>query len=435
MPIPRLILAALLCFLTAGCLKPPPPAGITRLQFYFLGWPPDSTVIRQTIAAFEKENPGLKVDLTLINPTNYSERMQTLMVGGVVPDLMSVDLNNYYEWADRGILADVTDIMEQAQREQQMTFMPIVPDQLLYHGRYYTVPYNMCGVILQMNLDIFRRGGVAIPPPEGITWDWVAQVAPKLARSSGNPQAPGQFFFSMPDMTSLLLTFGAKIFDDDRNPHQVLVRSPEAEEMCRYVRRLIATKAVISRAETTNGSNLSFETLFLRGQNAARIHGGWARPGMYGIPAGFDWDVAPFPAGPHGQRVTANGAYILGIDARSKNIEASKKFLRFYLTPRCIEILDNPGDFMPLFREMRHWPGIAVPADPRHRQYYFDTMESGMCRLPVRGPGVAELRRVIDSRLDQVSSEPDVPIPVILKTLEDEIYRWLEREKEDGFYR
>lgn len=431
----RPIFAALLCFLLGGCLKPPPPAGITRLQFYFYGWPPDSIVIRETIKAFERENPDIKVDLTLINPGSYSERMQTLMVGGVVPDVMSLDINSYYEWADRGLLLDVTDIMEQAQREQKMTFMPIVPDQLLYHGRYYTVPYNMCGVILQMNLDIFRRGGIAIPPPEGITWDWVARVAPKLARSSGNPDAPAQFFCSMPDMTSLLFSFGARIFDDDQNPRKVLVRSPEAEEMCRYVRRLVATKAVISRAETTTGSNLNFETLFSRGQNAARIHGMWDHPGMYGIPAGFDWDVAPFPAGPGGRRVTANGAYMLGICPRSKNIEAARKFLRFYLTPRCIEILDRSGAFMPLFREMRNWPGIVPPADPRHRQYYFDTMERGMCCFPVHGPGVAELRRIIDGRLGQVSGEPDVPIPVILQTLEGEIYRWLDREKEDGFYR
>jgi multiple sugar transport system substrate-binding protein len=239
----------------------------------------------------------------------------------------------------------------------------------------------------------------------------------------------------MPDMTSLLFTFGGKIFDDDQNPTKVLVRSPEAEEMCRFVRRFVATKAVISRAETTTASNVGFVTLFLRGLNAARIHGLWTRPGQYGTPAGFDWDVAPFPAGPHGRRVTANGAYMLGISPHSNNVAAARRFLRFYLTPRGIEINDRTGDFMPLFREMRNWPGIVPPPDPRHRQYYFDTMEKGMCCFPVHGPGVAELRGIIDSRLDQVSAEPDTPIPVILQTLEDEIYRWLAREKEDGFYR
>lgn len=434
LPLARTLLLALFCALAGGCLKPPPPPGVTRLQFFLMGWPPDSWLEKDMIAEFERENPGIKVDLTLVNPNSYSERMQTLIVGGIVPDVMFVDINNYYEWADRGMLVDTTDIMEAAAREQRMTYMPIVPEELLYHGRYFAVPYDMCGVILQINRDIFRKGGVDIPPAAGVTWDWVYRVAPKLSRRSGNPGAPGEFFCSMPDMASLLFTFGGEVFDDDRNPHKVLVRSPQVEEMCRYVRKLVATRAVLSRSEATTGSNMSMQTLYIRGQDAARIHGLWAKPGQYGVPVGFDWDVLPFPSGPGGRRVTANGAYLLGISSRSRQIDAARKFLRFYLSPRGIAIHTGTGAFSPVFRELLARPPGAPPPDPVHLRYYNDTMESGMCRLPVRGPGVAELRRIIDGRLDQVSSEPDVPIPVILKTLEGEIYRWLEREKEDGFY-
>ena len=77
----------------------------------------------------------------------------------------------------------------------------------------------------------------------------------------------------------------------------------------------------------------------------------------------------------------------------------------------------------------------AAPGYPRSVQYFFDTLEAGRSRLPVNGPGLGELRRIIDSRLGQLTAEPDVPIPVILQTLEDEIYRWLAREKQKGFYR
>jgi len=366
---------------------------------------------------------------------DYSQHMQTLIIGGVVPDVMSVDIANYFEWADRGMLMDVTDIMEGAAREQKMTFMPIVPDELLNHGRYYVVPYNMCGVIVELNLDIFKQAGIAIPPPAGLTWDWVAQVAPRLARRSGHPDSRAEFFFSMPDMTSMLFSFGAKIFDDPVNPHRVLVNSPEAAEMCRFVRQLVATKAVISRAETLNPSNIAVESMFMRGQAAAWIMGLFIHPGMNGVPAGFNWDVAPFPAGPGGRRVTANGAYALGISPHTPHAAAARRFLRFFLSPEGIAILDQPGAAMPLFRELLTAPGIMPqPPDPPHRQYFVDTMESGMCAFPVHGPGVAELRHIIDSRLGQVSADPDVPIPVILKTLEDEIYRWLAREKQDGFY-
>jgi len=417
-----------------GCLKPPPPPGVTPLDFYLMSWgTDDKTRSLEMIAAFEEENPDIKVNLVTINPTAYNERMQTLMVGGVVPDVMSTDPNVYYEWADRGLLADVTDIMDGAAREQKMHFMPIVSDELDYHGRYYAVPFNMCGVILQLNLDLFRQGGVPIPPVKDITWDWILRVAPKLSRRAGNPNAPSEWFFTMPDMTSLLFTFGGRVFDDPHNPRKVLVDSPEAAEMCRYVRALSATKAVLSRAQMVNSSNTAVEQLFGRRQAPARIHGLWDRPGLYGIPIGFDFDVRPFPAGPTGLRITANGAFMLGIPPKARHAEAARRFLRFYLSPRGIRINCRTGEYLPLFREMLS--SIKMPPDvPPSWRYYIGTMEEGACVFPVNGPGVAELRRIIDGRLGQLTAEPDVPIPVVLKTLEDEIYRWLDDQKRNGFY-
>ena len=44
------------------------------------------------------------------------------------------------------------------------------------------------------------------------------------------------------------------------------------------------------------------------------------------------------------------------------------------------------------------------------------------------------LRHILDSRLSQVASDPDQPIPVILATLQDEVERWLQRQKAKGFY-
>ena len=432
----RGVCAALLVLLLGGCLKPPPPPGIIPVQFYLSSWGTDDKVrVASVLAEFERENPDIKVDLICITPTSYNERMQTLMVGGVVPDVMTVDPNVYYEWADRGLLEDVTGLMDGAAREQKMHFMPIVSDELSYRGRYYAVPYMMCGVILQLNLDLFRKGGVPIPPAKDITWDWIAQTAPKLSRRAGTKTAPSEFFFTMPDMTSLLFTFGAKIFDDPANPHKVLVDSQEAAAMCGFVRGLGATKAVISRAEMMTTSNTTVEQMFARGQAPARIHGLWDRPGLYGIPAGFNWDVRPFPAGPHGERITANGAYMLGIPPNAGHPEAARRLLRFFLSPRGINIICRTWEYIPVFREMLDHPGPLPPDVPPSWRYYVDTMESGACRFPVNGPGVAQLRRIIDSRLEQVSAEPDVPIPVILKTLEDEIYRWLDDEKQNGFYR
>ncbi len=430
----RFLSVAMLCALGAGCTRSPDP-GVTVLQFYLWGGGPVADLEQRAIARFESENPGIRVELTPVSGA-YNEKMQTLIVGGVMPDIMTVDVNAYYEWADRGLLMDVTDLMAAAQREQHLTFMPIVPQDLLYNGRYYVVPYGVSGVIPQVNLELLARGHVTIPPPAGVTWAWVEQWAPRLSRLSGHPEAPAEFFGAMPDMTSMLFTFGGRVFDDSRHPAKVLVNSPEAEEMCRYVRRVVGARGLLSRAETTKASDEGTPYgMFSTGQAVMYIMGIWGHPGSQ-EPATFAWDVIPFPAGPRGDRVTAAGAQLLAISARTKHAEAARRFLRFYLSRENIMLHVRTGNYMPVYREMMDDPAVrAAPGYPRSVQYFFDTLEAGRSRLPVNGPGLGELRRIIDSRLGQLTAEPDVPIPVILQTLEDEIYRWLAREKQKGFYR
>jgi multiple sugar transport system substrate-binding protein len=302
------------------------------------------------------------------------------------------------------------------------------------------VPYSLCGVILQLDLDVFQAAGIALPPPEKITWDWIADVGPRMSRLAGNPKGVVDYFCVMPDMASMLLTFGGRIFDDPRNPRRVLVNSPEAEAMCLFVRRAVGTKAFLPRIESLKpGGDTSDAHLFGMGRTAARISGVWERLGRneHGESAKipFDWDVRPFPAGPHGLRVTADGGFMLGISAHTKYPEAARRFARFYLTARSIRIRCASGSFLPVYREMTAQPGVMPPDNPRSKQYYSQTMEEGMSALPVYGPGLMELRRIIDDRLAQLSSEPNLPIPTILETLQGEIERWLKREKTKGFYR
>lgn len=429
----RAFLLIICCFVCASCVRQP-PEGVIRLHFYLWGEGVIADTERLIIADFERENPDIKIELTTVIGS-YNEKMQALIVGGIVPDVMSVDINAYYEWADRGLLLDVTDLLAQAEREEGMTLMPVFREQLPYRGRSYAVPYGLSGVIPQINLDVFEKAGVPVPAVEDFTWEWVAAHAHQLARRAGSTQSPAEIIGSMPDMMSLLLTFGGKIFDDDHNPTKVLINSPETVRMAEFSRRLLATKAMLSRSEVTTSSNWGTEwEMYLQGRTAWFIHGIWQTPTAWHQKHPVRWGALPFPAGPTGLRVTTNGAQLLGASATGKHPEAVKRFLRHYLKPRSIATHTATGSFMPLYRELLGKPGFTDPTWPESVKYYFETMEAGKSMLPVYGPGVGELRRILDTRLSQLATDTSVPIPVQLQRLEEEIYRWLARHKAKGFY-
>ncbi len=73
-------LAALALLGLAGCLKPPPPGGV-RLSYYLWGDGVMAEHERRVIADFERENPGITIELTSVIG-NYNEKMQALIVGG-----------------------------------------------------------------------------------------------------------------------------------------------------------------------------------------------------------------------------------------------------------------------------------------------------------------------------------------------------------------
>lgn len=418
----------------AGCVKPPPKGGV-RLEYYLWGEGVQAQCERKLLDEFERENPDIQVELTTVTG-NYNEKMQALIVGGILPDVMSVDINAYYEWADRGILLDTTDLMAASEREQGLTFMPIVPQQLRYRDRYYCVPNGMCGVIPELNVAVFERAGVPLPTPEEFTWEWVARHIPKFSRRAGYPNAPAEVIGSIPDMTSLLQSFGGRIFDDPRHPRRVLVNSPEALQMAEFVRRITATRGLVSRAEATTSSNWGTDwDMFLRGQMVWFVMGIWATPRAWGESTDTRWEVRPFPAGPTGLRITANGAQLMGGGAKTKHPAETKRLLRFMLSEQAIKLRVATGAFMPLYRELLGREGFVSPNWPVSMPYFYETMELDRSQLPVYGPGVGQLRRIIDSRLSQLAGDRDRPAEEILQVLEDEIYRWLDRQKLNGFYR
>lgn len=417
-----------------GCVRPP-PEGAIRVDYYLWGEGVMAEAERRLIADFESANPDIKVELTTVIG-NYNEKMQALIVGGILPDVMSVDINAYYEWADRGILLDATEVMAAAEREEHLTFMPIVREELPYHGRYYCVPSAMCGVVPQLNVDVFERGHLPLPTEEEFTWDWVARNTTRLSRRAGNPHAPAEVVGSLPDMTTMLLTFGGQVFDDPYNPKRVLVNSPEAVAMGNFVRKIIGSRGLLSRADVTTSSNWGTEwDMYLHGQTAWFVMGVWATPRAWGEPSNVRWEVRPFPAGPTGKRVTVAGAQLTGGSARTKHPEEVKRFLRYLVSPRAIKIRVRTGAAMPIYRELLGKPEYMSANWPGSVKYFFETMEAGRSQLPVYGPGVGELRRIIDSRLSELAADPNVPVVDVLKVLEDEIYRWLDRQKQKGFYR
>ena len=401
--------------------------GVTRLQFSFWGSIQQQAMEAKIVAAFEQEHPDVQIEMLRIG-SRYPEKVQSMLVGRIAPDVMMIDVHAYYDWAARGVLVDLTD--EMAAMEQEDEVMPLPHDVVQWRGHVYGLPVNVHGMGLYYNKDILAAAGIEIPE-EGPTWAWVEAIAPKLARRIGGADAPCDYVMVSPEALTLAACFGARLFDDLSRPTRVTVDSPEMKAAMTYLRRNVESGAMLARPEINDPGNPQAQgNLFRQGRVAFHIAGRWEVPNLLGR-TDFAWDVLPMPAGPAGS-VSPHGGTIVGVSADSPHRAAAVAFARFYASRRVAEMVMPAGRIVPVFRDLAYSQAFAATLPGVNARVFADTMKRGRATFYNYTPGVAGSRRLFEDRFEQVTAEPDTPIEAILQTMQLELERWLRRMQQKG---
>lgn len=419
---PILIAAAFL--LLNGCLRPP-EEDAKRIQFSFWGSVQQQRAEEELIAAFREAHPDIEVDVLAIG-SRYPEKIQAMFVGGVAPDVVMVNLFVYDEWASRGVLLDLTDDFKKIDEESEI--LPIPRRAVEREGRMFGVPINAHGMTTFYNRDALRAAGVELPE-EGFTWEFLEEIAPRLSRRRGDPDAPTDYLMLMPHPAIIFWQHGVQFFDDLFNPTAVTVNTPEAAEAIELLRRFRRNGyAVPPEIESDEGT---FQ-LFRDGRVAFYFNGRWLTPEFAGN-TDFEWDVAPMPSGPV-SNITQHGGTVLSIWADSPRKEAARKFLRFYASHRGAEIAMHWQRNVPIFRELAYGDEFLDLRPPENMVHFSETMEDGASQFPMYAPGVQEVTRIFTTHIERALSRPDLPAATILTGMEYDLNRWLNRMRSRGFF-
>ena len=410
---------ALPCWLLAsGCV--PRPDGITRLQYSLWGSVSQQTVEREIIAGFERENPDVRVEMLPIALNHYPEKIQAMMVGGIAPDVITVEMRTYSEWAARGVLADLTG--ETALIEAGDTLLPVPRQAFERNGRLYAFPINCHGPVAYCNLDALAAAGVPFPA-DGWSWAELAALGPRLSRRAGRPDAPTDYAMILPAPSTVLASFGVSLFDDLYHPRRVTVNGPEARAAIGFLRAMRVGKlAVPSDVLLDEGSY----QLFRDGRVAVYFSGRWDAPNFAGRTR-FRWDVAPIPAAAGGRRISVHGGTALAVWAGARHPEAARRFVRYYAGARGSEISMRAGRTVPVFQQIAFGPDFLGLRPPVSIRRFAETMEKGAATYPVYAPGAGEVTQIVQARMEQAMSEPDLPAAAVLAGLQDDLERWLAR--------
>ena len=85
----------------------------------------EQTAVKQALASFEEQNPGIKVEAEFIDNANYTAKLNTLMAAGDAPNV--AQLNGYLapEYGAKGQLLDLKPYLE-----GEVDFDDILPEAI-----------------------------------------------------------------------------------------------------------------------------------------------------------------------------------------------------------------------------------------------------------------------------------------------------------------
>ncbi len=285
--------------------------------------------MQEVKAAFEKDNPGIKLVLVDSPFTGFHDRAVVQHQAKKLPDVLMVQVDWIAEFADLGMLEPLDGFVAKEPKE----FIAGIPTtfQQKWRGKQYYLPLESGSVTLFYNTKIFKDAGIAGPPK---TWEEYAEIAKKVTKPDAKIFATTATLATEPptnmtyDIYPLILQAGGKIIDPATN--KAVFNSPEGVKAVEwYVDRMMKDKitapGMLSNGEKEKRAN------FASGNIAMMFEGPWGISIQKQLNPNLEFAIAPLPSN------ATTGTMVRGgmntITTQSQNKEAAWTFMRWISGP------------------------------------------------------------------------------------------------------
>jgi multiple sugar transport system substrate-binding protein len=343
--------------------------------------------ITAIIAAFEAENPNIKIEPVNAPFGDYFTMLQADFVGGDPPDVLELNYENFTAYASNDVLLDLTPYID-----PDVPYYPRALEAFQYQGVQYALPETFSTVVLFYNKELFDQAGLEYPTAE---WTWDDALEAGLAISALGDDiwgiySPIQFW----EFYKRAAQNGCTFFNEDQT--ETLIDAPECVEALEVMIGLMESGAMPTPAEQ---AGISDSELFINGQLGMVVTGIWWFPAYQ--EATFDWDIQLEP----GMSQRAYHFFSNGI-AVAKNTEYPEEAAAWaqFMTssPAAVQVRLESEWELPTLDDPALFVSYLEQSPPASRDVVFASLEE-----PVPPPVIArqsEMQDIFDERLNAVIS-------------------------------
>lgn len=372
-----------------------------ELNILWMGWPEE--VVKPLMDDFMQANPDVSVNVEKIP---FAQIFQTTEVRlaprNADPDVYILDHALTSSYAIRGHLLDLSEVLD----EERFTAAAVAAAS--YQGKMYSAPFGSSSQIIYYNKDLFEAAAVE-PPPASVDERWTWQQVVEAAQKIRNPEQDiWGLIISQPARPYQLLPLaqskGASAIDDSGFISSGHIDSAKFIEAFEFYQKLFNEYDISPRGQFQ--INLSRE-LFNIGKAGMLID---ATSNMLTLETQYpdvNWGVAPHPYFADGKPVTPTGAWHMGINPRSDELDAAKRFVRHFMSDGIQQHWLRIRPYVPVLRSMWQLEAdyFAKQADA-WRIIQYELENTAVPRPPI--PGWREYEDILRQAIQDINTGANV---------------------------
>jgi multiple sugar transport system substrate-binding protein len=357
-----------LSLLAAGCGSQGSSSGPSSRTVTYWLWDANQLPGYQECAkGFEKQNPGLKVDITQIGWDGYWTKLTASMIAGTEPDVFTDHIAKFAQFVDLNVLAPL-DELPATKGISDSDYQPgLAASWFGQDGHRYGAPKDWDTVAMFYNKKMTKSAGISDETLNSLVW---------------NPTDGGTFEKAIAHLTidtkgrrgdepgfdkNSVKTYGLATNDAGESDGQTQWSAFTASAGWQYTNKKawgthynydqqafqsaidwyfgLAEKGYLTPFENFSPSN-GPDVQVGSGKAAIALHGSWMNKTFYGM-KGLDVGTALTPIGPSGHRATMMNGLADSLTKRAANKPAAQKWVAYLASDACQTTVGREGVVFP----------------------------------------------------------------------------------------
>lgn len=299
--------------------------------------------MEELVASYTREHPEVEIEVQALGWDEYWTKLEASAVSNTMPDIFWMHSNQMFKYADAGMLADCTDLIDAEKFDSGA-----VENAKGSDGKMYGVPKDKDIVALLYNKEIFDAAGAEYPN-EDWTWDDLEETSEQIFQKTGKF---GYMAYAHDQIGywNFVYQNGGTILNKDGSAPTYT--DPATEEAITYYIGLQENEWCPTQAQF---ANTGASELFFSGQGAMYYAGSWDLVNLCKTYEDMNgkWDVAVLPKCPAPKngdgRASISNSVSYATSAKGKKKEAAMDFLAYLGSEEGQRLQGETGVAIPAF--------------------------------------------------------------------------------------